>query len=182
MSSARYRSSGEAVVDAPSLIHRRTVLQLLGVAALATGCRKAQRTPRPQTELIRPEATGDIPPAVMASLLATAQVVSDFVGFAAPVSDALLTASLGLKCSESPSYLGTYTDYASTVELPTSLTASWLLGLSELHRTSVVGEIAILLLMNGGFRTFGYANFNGWLGGSWHDASETRSFTVADDT
>jgi hypothetical protein len=168
-----------AAAPGPVLVHRRTMLQLLGVAALAIGCRSERKR---EAHLIRPEVTGSLDPAVLASLLATGTLISEFVGFQNHVSVESMTSNLQLKCSEPPSYLSTYEDYASRVVLPEELTAEWLAGLDELHRVSVVGEIAVLLLISGGFRAFGYANFNGYMGGFWHRPHETKSFRASDDT
>jgi hypothetical protein len=168
-----------ASAPGPGLVHRRTMLQLLGVAALAIGCRSERKR---DAHLIRPETTGSLEPDVLAALLATGTLISEFVGFRDHVPVESMTSNLQLKCSEPPSYLSTYQDYSSRVVLPEALTDEWLAGLDELHRVSVVGEIAVLLLISGGFRAFGYANFNGYMGGLWHRPHESKSFRASDDT
>ena len=172
-------SPAQSPAPGQSLVHRRTMLQLLGIAALAIGCRSERRR---DAHLIRPEVTGSLAPAVLASLLETGRLISELVGFQNHVPVESMTSNLQLKCSEPPSYLSTYVDYSSRVVLPEALTAEWLAGLDELHRVSVVGEIAVLLLISGGFRAFGYANFNGYMGGFWHRPHETKSFRASDDT
>jgi len=181
MSSGQKGVPVQSSVAGQGLVHRRTMLQLVGIAALAVGCRSERRQP-PQTRLIRPEETGSLSPAVLTSLLATARLVSEYVGFQNHVTQSSLTSNLQLKCSERPSYLSTYADYSSKVVLPDELTPEWLASLDELHRVSVVGEIAVLLLISGGFRAFGYANFNGYMGGFWHRPHETHSFRASDET
>ncbi len=126
--------------------------------------------------LVSPEVTGPLPPDLLKVLLATGRLVSRHLGFDGQADEAVLEAYLHQKCEEAPSYLGTYSRYASSVILPAELSAEWLEELQELYRWKVVGEIAIMLLISGGFRAFGFNNFNGYMGGSWHTPQESRSF------
>ncbi|WP_244238449.1 hypothetical protein [Corallococcus terminator] len=163
------------------LLARRRVLQLLGLGLVAAGggvwaLRTGSAPVELPLQLISPEVTGPLPPALSKVLLATGRLVSRHLGFDAHADEAVLEAYLRQKCEEAPSYLGTYTRYASEGALPEALSVSWLEALPELYRRRVVGEIAIMLLVSGGFRAFGFNNFNGYMGGSWHNPQESGAF------
>jgi hypothetical protein len=176
--------SSTSTTDAGALLHRRQVLQLLGIGVLASGCSvlRGRPTAREQTlHLLSPGEPGSPPPEVLEALVGTGRLLSRHLGFDGYVNEGLLESHLRLKCEERPSYLATYTRYASEVKLPEALSVEWLSGLEELHRVKVVGEIAIMLLIGGGFRTFGFANFNGYPGGFWHHPRESGSFHASDE-
>jgi hypothetical protein len=164
-----------------SVLTRRQVVQLLGLGLVAAGGGYVALRPRPPPEgdsllLVSPEHTGPLPAHVLQVLIATGRLVSRHLGFAHHADEGTLEGHLRNKCAEAPSYLGTYVRYASSEELPAELSVEWLGGLQELYRRKVVGEIAIMLLISGGFRAFGYNNFNGYMGGSWHNPQESGSF------
>ncbi|WP_227027148.1 hypothetical protein [Corallococcus soli] len=164
----------------PSLARRR-VLQLLGLGLVAAGggvwaLRPGSAPVELPLQLLSPEVSGPLSPALSKVLLATGRLVSRHLGFESHADETVLEAYLRQKCEEAPSYLGTYTRYASHGALPEALSVPWLESLPELYRRRVVGEIAIMLLVSGGFRAFGYNNFNGYMGGSWHDPRASGAF------
>ncbi len=176
-----------ATVPPKELLNRRLILQWLGIGVVASGCGTLRVRPTPAAsgqaglQLLAPDTPGAPPAEVMEALLDTGRLLSRFLGMDAYVNAPMLESYLRLKCEERPSYLGTYSRYAAEVKRPGQLSASWLSEMEELYRVKVVGELAIMLLISGGFRTFGFGNFNGYMGGLWHVPSESGAFHASDE-
>ncbi|WP_426752344.1 hypothetical protein [Myxococcus sp. Y35] len=154
---------------------------------MASSCGTLRLRPTPPAagaaplQLIAPDSAGPLPDDVREVLLETARRVSRFVGMDGQLDEALLQDYLRLKCEERPSYLATYSDFAVNVKQPEQLSVEWLTELKELHRVKVVGELAIMSLVGGGFRAFGFGNMNGYMGGLWHEPHESGSFHASDE-
>lgn len=176
-----------APVLTQALLNRRQLLQWLGVGVVASSCGTLRPRLIPPTagatplQLITPDSAGPLPDDVRDVLLDTARGISRFVGFDGQYDEALLEGSLRLKCEERPSYLATYTRFAAEVKRPEQLSVEWLMELPELHRVKVVGELAIMSLIGGGFRTFGFGNMNGHMGGLWHEPHASGSYHASDE-
>jgi hypothetical protein len=176
-------------VRTAELLNRREILQLLGIGAVASGCGALRVRPAPATnngqvglQLIAPDKAGAPPAEVLEALLDTGRLLSRFLGLdGSHLNEPVLESYLRLKCEERPSYLATYTRYAAEVKRPEQLSAAWLSQLGELYRVKVVGELAIMALIGGGFRSFGYNNFNGYMGGLWHEPRESGAFRASDE-
>ena len=170
-----------------ALLNRRQILQWLGIGAVASGCGALRLRPMPPNpghvslQLVSPDSAGPLPAEVLEVLLQTARRVSGFVGMDAHLDEALLESHLRLKCEERPSYLATYAGFAAEVAPPEALSVAWLSELKELYRVKVVGELAIMSLVGGGFRAFGFGNFNGYMGGLWHEPRQSGAFHASDE-
>ena len=95
-----------------------------------------------------------------------------------------LTDDLGLKTEEAPSYLTEYEEAAevwrrTTAEMDNDLDAFWLLlthgsvaderGRAGRVKTFVLSELITYHVVHGGFRRFGYKNYNGYISGQFYD-------------
>ncbi|MCZ6664261.1 MAG: hypothetical protein O7B81_03040 [Gammaproteobacteria bacterium] len=95
-----------------------------------------------------------------------------------------LTDDLGLKTEEAPSYLTEYEEAAevwrrTTAEMDNDLDAFWLLlthgsvaderGRAGRVKTFVLSELITYHVVHGGFRRFGYKNYNGYISGQFSD-------------
>ncbi|WP_257461903.1 hypothetical protein [Archangium lipolyticum] len=164
-------------------LSRKHFLRLLGVALVAGGTGGAWRLLKAERPvgLVRPERTGTPSPEVREALLRTARSLAEHLRFGESFQEEVVAEAIQLKCSEQPSYLGLYERYAEEVRLPAEMSARWVEELEESYRVLVVGELAVLLLVNGGFRAFGFQNFNGYLAGSWHQSATSGAFRVSKD-
>lgn len=187
MNNAVKTSPSSETVLTHAQLNRRQLLQWLGIGVVASSCGTLRPRLIPPTagaaplQLIAPDSAGPLPDDVREVLLDTARRLSRFVGMDGQLNEALLEGYLRLKCEERPSYLATYTRFAAEVKRPEKLSVEWLLALPELHRVKVVGELAIMSLVGGGFRTFGFGNMNGHMGGLWHEPHTSGSYHASDE-
>lgn len=187
MNNAVKTSPSSETVLTHAQLNRRQLLQWLGIGVAASSCGTLRPRLIPPTagaaplQLIAPDSAGPLPDDVREVLLDTARRLSRFVGMDGQLNEALLEGYLRLKCEERPSYLATYTRFVAEVKRPEKLSVEWLLELPELHRVKVVGELAIMSLVGGGFRTFGFGNMNGHMGGLWHEPHASGSYHASDE-
>ncbi|WP_338868565.1 hypothetical protein [Myxococcus stipitatus] len=179
--------SSDVAVHSAIQLNRRQLLQWLGFGVVASSCGTLQLKPTQPSahpaavQLITPDQAGPLTDDLLEVLRDTARMVSRFVGMDGKLNESMLETYLRLKCEERPSYLATYANYAAEVRRPAQLSQAWLSELKELHRVKVVGELALMSLISEGFRAFGFANFNGYMGGLWHAPRESGSFRASDE-